>query len=278
MLGTLASNFNNGVFMRNIATAIAFSALAFGQISYANDWEKYYRPAGSWPTAIAYDGAPEMLNSGGNPDADIERMWRQGFALIGYTSFQTGNNSTADAVRFAKKLQARYVIVGTNLDSSQMASIPLTLPNNTTSYTNGTVSAYGNGRSVNGNYSGTNTTYGTQTTFIPMRMNRFTKTAFYFKEVPKYGLGIGIRDLSKEEMQRLGTRRAIAIRYIRDGSPAFNADLFPGDIITKINGQPVDMQNVKSYLSGPQPLLLQVERGGQSKEISVTVPPEWQPK
>lgn len=264
--------------MRLVAIGIVCCALAGGQTSYANDWEKFYRPVSNWTTAIPYDGTPEMMASVGNTDADLDQMWRRGFAPIGSTSFETGNNKTDDAVRFAKKLRARYLVVGTNLNSSHSVNMPLTLPNTTTSYTTGNATAYGNSGTVSGNYSGTTTNYGTQTTFIPITVNRFGKTAIYFKEVPKSGLGIFTRELTSEEMQRLGTRHAVGIRFIRDGSPAYSADLFPGDIITKINGQPADTDVLKSALTGPQPLIIQIDRKGQLKDISVNVPPEWQPK
>lgn len=267
-----------GVEMRLIATLIAGIALGAAQTAHANDWEKFFRPIGKWPTAIAFNGEPEMMSTSGNSDADIEQMWRRGYAPIGFTSFETGNNKTDDAVRLAKKLHARYLVVSANLKSSTMTSIPLTLPNTTTSYTNGTANVYGSGGSASGTYSGTTTTYGTQTTYIPIRINRFSKTAIYFQELPKSGIGILMRELSAPEMQRLETRHAIAIRFVRDGSPAYTADIFPGDIITKINGQPADPDVLKAALTGPQPIALRIDRNGQQKDISVNVPPEWQPK
>jgi len=264
--------------MRLLVGIAAGLALCASQNASANDWERFFRPIGNISTTIAYDGEPEMINSSGNPDADVEQMWRKGFAPIGYTSFETGNNKTDDAVRLAKKLQARYLIVQTNLQSSHTTSMPLTLPNTTTSYTTGNASAYGSGGYANGTYSGTTTTYGTQTTYIPITINRFSKAALYFRELPKTGLGIMIRDLTPAEMQRLETRHAAAVRFVRDGSPAYTADIFPGDIVTKINGQPVDAEAIKAAVAGPQPISLHVERNGQQKDISVNVPPEWQPK
>ena len=265
--------------MRLMAVIISGLALSVGQIAHANDWEKFYRPIGSYSSlAIAYGGEPEMMNSSGNSDADIEQMWRKGFAPIGYTSFETANNKTDDAVRLAKKLKARYLIVQANLQSSRTTSMPLTLPHTTTSYTNGSASAYGSGGYAQGTYSGTTTTTGTQTTYIPITINRFRKTAIYFQEVPKTGLGVFSRELTPAEMQRLETRHAVAVRFVRDGSPAYAADIFPGDIITKINGQPVAPEVAKAAFTGPQPITLHVDRNGQQKDISVNVPPEWQPK
>jgi len=242
----------------------------------ANDWEKYYRPNPNASGTIPSTVDPEMLPSSGSADADIEQMWRRGFASIGATAFNTTNNKTDDAIRLAKKLQARYLILNVNLSSSQTTVMPMTVPHATTTYSNGNVSAYGSGGYANGSYSGTATTYGSQTTYIPIRINRFTKQAIYFQEVPKYGLGVMSRPLNNYEASNLGTRHAFVVRAIRDGSPADRADILPGDIIIKIGGQPFDTDILHAAISGPQPITLHLVRNGVERDLQVTVPPEWQ--
>lgn len=255
---------------------ILIAALALGaQPAWANDWEKFF-------TAVPQEGtidatvAPEVLPSTGDIDKDVEGMFRRGYVAVGYTSFNASNDKTRDGERLAAKLHARYMIVGTKLTSSQSAVMPLTLPNTTTSYTSGTASAYGSGGYAQGTYSGTTTTYGTQTTFIPYRINRFDKTAIYFKEIPRKGVGLKIRDLTNQEMAALGTRHAVFVQFVRDGSPAYNADIFPGDIILQVNGAPFDPSHWRQAVNGAQPMHVKVVRNGAPKDIDVTVPPEWQ--
>lgn len=255
---------------------IAFAALAMAaQPAWANDWEKFY-VAVPQEGAIDSATAPEVFPSLGDVDKDIEAMFRRGFVPIGYTSFNTSNNKTKDGEKLAAKLHARYIILATKLTSSQSAVLPLMLPNTTTSYTNGTATAYGSGRSAHGTYSGTTTTYGTQTTFIPYTVNRFEKTAVYFKEIPRKGSGLKIRDLNNQEMAAIGTRHALFVQAVRDGSPAYDADIFPADIIIKVNGEPADAAHWRPAVNGSQPMHVQLIRNGAPKDIDITIPPEWQ--
>lgn len=258
--------------MRKIAFAVL---LVVSQSAMANDWQKFFQ---ALPQEGVIDATtpPEVLPSSGDVEKDIEAMFRKGFAPIGYTSFNASNDKTKDGERLAKKLRARYLIVTTRLTSSQSSFFPFQQPKTTTSYTNGTATAYGSGGYASGTYSGSTTTYGTQTTYIPYAINRYDKTAIYFKELSRKGAGLRIRELSNAEMQMLGTRRALAVQYVRDGSPAFNADIFPGDLITHVNEEPVDAARWRAAVNGQQPMRVRLLRNGTQKDIDLTIPPDWQ--
>lgn len=257
-----------------LSTAIA---LALSGTASANDWEKFYTSFGPTDGFIPAAGTPEVIPSSGNIDQDLENMWRRGYTAIGYTSFSTGNSKTGDATKLAKKLKARYLIVATQLTSSETRSVPITLPNTTTSYTSGTANAYGSGGYATGNYSGTTTTTGSKTTYIPMTVNRFDKLAVYFMEVPKYGAGILPRELTAEEMRTLETRHAFVVRFVRDGSPAYKADLLPGDVVVKVNDKPADFDNWQEAIRSTAPLKVGLLRNGQPRELELTIPDDWRP-
>lgn len=242
--------------------------------AFANDWEKFYTAlakVGEYPESSI---PPEVVPSSGNLEVDVDAMWRKGFAPIGYSNFSSGNAKTKDAIKLAKKLKARHVILATNLSSSTSASIPLTMPSSTTSHTSGTASAYGSGGYASGSYSGTTTTYGSQTTYFPITVNRYDKFAAYFAEVPRKGIGIKWRDLDATEMARLETRRGTVVQSVRDGSPSYHADILPGDIILRVNGEPFDPEKWWPAVAEGK-MLLSVDRSGKSREIEVTVPEEW---
>ena len=195
------------------------AALAASAPASANNWEKFYTPIaqeGDYPESST---PPEQIQSSGNLEADLEAMFRKGFAPIGYSHFNSPNVKTKDALRLAKKLKAKHLIIITDLTSSSTVNVPLTTPSSSTAYTSGTASAYGSGGYASGTYSGTTTTYGTSTSWIPVAVNRFDKFAAYFAEVPKEGLGVQSRNLDDSEVARLETRRALAVQYVRDGSP-----------------------------------------------------------
>ncbi|MEA1619573.1 PDZ domain-containing protein [Erythrobacter sp. T5W1-R] len=252
-----------------------FLLALFAQPAVANDWEKFF-------VAVPQEGAidattePEVLPSFGDIDKDLEAMFRRGFVAVGYTSFNSSNSKTNDGERLGKKIHARYMIVSTNLISSQTGILPLVLPNTTTTYTNGTASIQTPRGYAQGTYSGTTTTQGTQTSFVPYTNNRYAKTAIYFKEIPRKGSGLKVRDLSSEEMKKIGTRHAFVVQFVRDNSPAFDADIFPGDIVIQVNDLPATATNWRNSINGPQPMQLKVLRDGSPKDITMNVPKEWQ--
>ena len=261
--------------MKRIIAAIFMVAIAAP--SYANDWEKFYKPLPFAAQRIPAQGEPEQVPSTGDADRDLESMWRNGFAPIGFSSFNSPNSKTADAVRLGKKLKANYVMIGTNLASSTPSSVPMTLPKTTTSVSNGNASVYGsNGGYASGTYSGTTTTYGSQTTYIPVTINRFDKLAVYFGEVPKMGLGIMSRDLTAQDVAAIETRRALPVRFVRDASPAYVSDLLPGDIITQVNGQPFSDSTLRAAVLAATPFTVHVYRNGQYRDIRITIPEGWQ--
>jgi len=261
-----------------VRTAIAASLLVIGSTSRANAWEDAFQ---RWPgseTLIPSTVDPEVMPMSADPEQDMERMWRMGYAPYGYSAFESGNGKTSDAVKFARKLKARYVFINAAVTSSQTSSIPIRTPNSTTSITTGTANVMGSGGMATGNYSGTTTTYGTQTTYIPVTVERFGKIAAYFGEVPKYGAGIMPRELTQEEVSRLETRRAFAVRFVRDGSPAYYADILPGDLITQVNGQPYDISAWREATKSDRPFSIHIIRNGQPRDITLTIPVEWRPK
>ena len=257
-------------------TVMLACALAFSPPAHASDWEKIYTPVDFGSDLISSTVDPEVIPSTGNIEADTNMMWRRGFAPIGYTSFNTSNSKTGDAVKLAKKLKARYLTVGTSFAGSTTATLPISTPTTSTTYTRGTASATGTGGYASGTYSGTSTTYGSQTSYIPYTINRFDKGAVYFKEAPKNGVGILFYELSPEQIAQLETRRAIVVGAIRDGSPAYLADMLPGDIITIVNGQPADVANWRAAIHSSAEVTVKFMRNGTFREKAITIPPDWQ--
>ncbi|MBK9589243.1 MAG: PDZ domain-containing protein [Sphingomonadales bacterium] len=254
-----------------VAMLLALSASA----ALANDWEKFYRPFEGSGTTLPSSQDPEIVSADGDPGKTVETMWRRGYGPIGASEFNSPNAKTADAIRFAKKLKARYVVLETRLASSTTSTLPLTMPHTTTSVTNGNASVNGSGGYATGTYSGTTTTYGSQTTYIPITINRFDKLAVYFGEVPKFGLGIMSRELASDELALVQTNRAIAVRYVRDESPAFLADILPGDILTQFNGEPIDRAKLSQLVAPGNTLQIHLFRRGQQKDVQVKIPADW---
>jgi hypothetical protein len=254
--------------MKRIAMALAVMGLCAP--AFGNDWQKFYHPLQDASAAVPWAGPPEIVTGSGNLVEDVDRMWRHGYGVIGYSAFNSPNDKTADAIKWGQALKARYVMLGTSLTSSRTGVLPVTVPHDTTSTTNGMVGGTP--------FSATTTRSGMQTSLMPFTVNRFDKLAIYFSEVPKKGTGILPRELAQAEISALETQRALAVRAVRDGSPAYEANILPGDLIVEVNGKPADAANWQAAVKGDAVLHVRLMRNGQPRELAITVPAEWRPQ
>jgi serine protease Do len=88
-------------------------------------------------------------------------------------------------------------------------------------------------------------------------------------------LGLSLQPLTPAETRArgLGDRGAVLVRSVEDGSPAANAGLRPGDVITEINRTPVkttdDVHQALSSRQKDRPALLLVHRDRAAIFIAV---------
>ncbi|HEY3658420.1 MAG TPA: PDZ domain-containing protein [Steroidobacteraceae bacterium] len=146
-------------------------------------------------------------------------------------------------------------------------AVPLVLPNTSTSYSTGSarlwargpVTAYGNA---------TTTTYGTQTTMMPYAVARSDFGAVFFVKT-RTRAGIITAPLDDATHKRLGTNSGVLVRFVVDGSPAFVADIFPGDILLAVNADRVQSPEQYAQLLNQyegQTATFHLNRDGQALE------------
>jgi S1-C subfamily serine protease len=98
---------------------------------------------------------------------------------------------------------------------------------------------------------------------------------------------LGIVTLRERDTRALGYDKGVMIAEVKQGSPAEKAGLrgfhvdedtgrqVPGDVIVAVNGEPIegmaDFRRVTSKLRVGQTVKLTIERGKQTKEVSVTL-------
>ena len=121
---------------------------------------------------------------------------------------------------------------------SVTTSIPITTPTSSTSYTSSNATAYGTGGSATAYGNSTTTTYGNKTTYIPITVNRVDYGAVFFVK-QRFRFGAFTRDLSDAERRDLQSNQGAAVEVIVDDSPAFDADILVGDIVTALNGHSI---------------------------------------
>lgn len=210
----------------------------------ANNWTKYYHGLDDARTLPNYDaresGIRVFSTSSAGIQNDIREMIRHGYAQIGYSNFNAGSDGGKESqLRVqAQKIGAQVVITGSSYTGTVTGSIPWTTPTTSTSYTTGQATAYGRGGPVTAYGSATTTTYGSQTTMIPYSVNRSDFGAAYFFK-SKYHTGVYTKELSDETRRAMGSNKGVLVDIVVDGSPAFMADIIPGDVIISINDAPV---------------------------------------
>ncbi len=207
-----------------------------------NNYERFYTEnpyfsAENKARVAFHSGDPEIVAGTSDVKADERRMNESGHAQIGYSSFSaTGGTGEDLLVAHAKKVRAAKVIKYQQYQSTEQGVTALTLPDTQSTHHRGSISAYGSdGASAYGNYSGTSTTYGTTTTYIPYSRPRNEYLATFWVKMKSPVLGIRFRDPSTDEQTRAGTTRGAVIVAVVRGSPAHKADLVPGDLIHKTN-------------------------------------------
>jgi hypothetical protein len=205
------------------------------------------------------------LIQGYNIETDGRRMLEDGYSLLGFSSFNGGEINQNTALEHAKKIHAEKVIVYSAYTNTISGMMPMTLPDTQTSYHSGSI--YGSGGGF-ANYSGTSTTYGSRTTYMPYSISRYDYYAsFWGRHKPSGGLGIYFDDLTDELRKDIGSNKGIRIVVVVKGSTAFNNDILVDDIIYKFND--IDVIDKVHFLNiikenREQQIKLEIFRGGKS--------------
>ena len=221
------------------AAAICLVLGALG--ACANPYEKFYQDL-SQPNAAMfapYKGEPTISYASGNVRDDVNRMFEQGYGIVGVSAFVAPSQGNASVIAQAEKVGASNVLVTSKYQSTVQGSMPITTPTTSTTYNSGMVNAYGSGGGyATGTYSGMSTTYGSQTTYMPYTVDRYEQAAYFFKPLIRRGLGVRMEPLTDQDKQRAQTNKGVHIAAVRQGSPAFLADILPGDVMLAIGGKP----------------------------------------
>ncbi|GAB2668269.1 PDZ domain-containing protein [Arenimonas aestuarii] len=225
-------------------TALALLTLVLAGCA-SSGYKAFYTPVpGVTPENIAKRRAapappmPTLEKSApANPEQIVAAYAQRGYGLIGYSSFNSGaRESEQSALEQGQAVGADIVlVVNPTYTGSVTSNLPITTPTTTTSYTSGTATAYGSAGSVNVYGNSTTTTYGSQTTYIPITTHRNDYAAAYFVR-QRFTLGAYVRNLEDQERQQLQTNQAVVVQTVVNDTPAFYADILPGDVLLDIDG------------------------------------------
>jgi S1-C subfamily serine protease len=187
------------------------------------------------------------------------------------SSFNGESESEQAVANQAKSVGAVLVLVNSKFTDSRVVTTPLFLPDNQTTYYSG----YVNGTYGSANYSGSSTTYGTTVVPITSAQQRYDQTAVYFVKItkkPKFGLNL--EDLPPELRARYERNTGALITIVMEESPAFVANIIPGDILIEFNGTPVinaeqAFNLMRTYSPKLDKCLFKIIRNGTEKSIEL---------
>lgn len=240
-----------------------------------NGYQQFYTPHVDVLTLtdvqLLKKGEDPVIYSSNNLERDIRILMSKGYAAIGESSFNGSLQGEGGAVDQAKRVGASVVLISSTYTNTQTTTVPMFLPNNSTTYGSGTVYGYGGTAS----YYGSSTSYGTAVVPITSQQQRFNQTAVYFvKSTKRPRFGIQLVDMTPELRASL-QRNAGALVYVAlENSPAFYANILPGDVLIRVDG--IDVRNVEhalALLRNAEPLngesQLVILRNAKEKAIKV---------
>ena len=205
---------------------------------------------------------------------DVKVARARGFVPIGESSFVGGMASQASVLRQATNVGAVMVLVNASFKDTQQITTPLFLPNDSTTYTSGSV--YGTRGSAS--FSGTSTTQSTVVVPVTTTQDRYQQTAVFFAKAARPPrVGISPMDLTPELRAQLQRNTGVLVDFVYDGSPAFVANLMAGDVMIEANGTPLINQAhgsevFRSIGPGPQKVPVKILRNGVERTIEIDLP------
>lgn len=157
----------------------------------ANPFTQYNADSGLPKDRFIIPSDSPMIFGGSDPQEDGKKMFENGYALVGYSSFWKGGSlDWEDAKIQAKKVGAEIVFCYSKYKDTVSGVYPLITPDVRTSTTTSSGSIYGSGGYGTYSGSGTTTTYGTNTTFIPYNISRSDYLATYWGKTKPPVLGV----------------------------------------------------------------------------------------
>jgi len=215
------------------------------------------------PMFIITSSEPELI-IGSNIEQDRLRMFEKGYVLLGVSSFNGADINPRSAIEQAKKVHADTVIAYREYTNTRSGSVPLTLPDTQTTYHSGSI--YGSEMSAS--YFGSSTTYGSKTTYIPYSVDRHDYFATFWLKAKPPRLGIIFRNLTPQQRSISGTNKGACIGAVVKNSPAFKADLVPGDVVATFNNiEVIDAEHLSSILDSCNARTIRLEMLRQGKRM-----------
>lgn len=201
-------------------------------------------------------------------DKDTKQLMVKGYVPIGQSSFNSGDSRINEQQVYeqAQKVGAQVVLTASKYTNTVSGSTPVVVPNVTQTYSSGSATAFGLGGTVNAYGSGNTTTYGSNTLYVPYSVRRSDYFALYFIKT-KSKIGAYVEPIDDETKKKLQSNAGVRVFLVAEDTPAFDANILPGDILLTFDGLPIksveNYQELIQHTSG-QVVQLSIYRDGKT--------------
>ena len=171
-----------------------------------------------------------------NQENFVDQLFTEGYQTIGCSSWTGGKRNVDNAVDFAKEIGATYVIYLYKFITND-------------------------GRVM---------TFGERSFYVGG--DKYENSACFYinKNINKYVWGIYTETLTAAEKTQYQTNRGLIVRRVVNRSPAFNANIIPGDIILEIDGfEMISYDDLNKVDKNKTDNVFKIIRAGSEIQISV---------
>jgi len=263
---------------------ILFFVLAVGFAGCANPYRQNYQSMlGRFTNGASFlmptpAGTEPQLLTSTDMQSDATSMLENGYFLIGRSSFRSPPINEAEAIDQAKKVGADIVLTKKEYVNTVTESVPMTqwLPDQTTTVSERTAyqATPGAAPAVK-THELTQTVQGeSYTTYVSETVDYYNYSATFWKKTKPMKFGVLVQSLDETTKKQLQSNRGVIVNVVVRKTPAYNADILKGDIITLFNSEPIvdaDDFFAKIKAHAGQDVIVRIIRNGVTKDIALTL-------
>lgn len=249
-------------------TAGLLASLAMLAGCATNSYRASYRSYATTPAVqlASPSAAVQLVHVEKLDRPEILRWMSDGWVPVGDSRFIGSVEAEKQAIQQARRVGAEVVLLWRNYAGTISGYTPMThyVPYQTHYYTR------------RGSVAGATSWY-PQTDYVPYTVDRYDQAAVYLARLATApAFGAIVDELTEEEHRQIKSNLGVKVAALVRNSPAWRANILPGDIILAVNEQPITdgsqlEQLARSNTSGP--LAVELIRDGKRMTLSVTQGP-----
>lgn len=273
--------------MRQLAALLCVAMLSGCAANGFKDFYKPYMDLKASPNPayqlLGEKETPTIMSSN-NFNRDVRIAKSKHYWPIGYSSFNGEMGTQDDIISQARDVGASMVFVSSQFAETRAITTNMVIPTTQTTLYSGTTNGniYGNNGSsadYNSTTTGVATTNGSKVVPVTRYQQRFNQEALFFvKVINKPRLGVYALNLTPELRAKYERNTGVIIDVVREGTPAFEANILPDDVLIELNGVVVtDGEKFSKLVMNFNPkggkCTLKILRGDSTKVIDVQINP-----